>query len=90
MRRMSLSNRAEGGKEKLGMVAIYLLCFDNGEYFMGWQNEQRTLLLTTLEWSRATFYFGLNGLLELRKVRDKFGGTIMIVNAFLPECYYNQ
>lgn len=79
------SKTVGNGREKPGMVAMYLLMRDDGKYLASGDPVRYTD-----DWSMAMKYFGAVGLLRLKEYRDKVGGTIMIVNSYLPERYYNQ
>lgn len=73
------------GREKPGMVSMYILMRDDGKYLVGGDPVRYTD-----DWTSALKYFGAIGLNRLREYRDRVGGTIMVINSELPVKYYAQ
>lgn len=67
----------EKGVELPGMVAMYLVRMPDGSYYVG---EYDTVPQTTDDWSGGRAYFGLDGLLQARRVAQRYNGKIYIVN----------
>lgn len=72
-------------REIQGMIAAYILMNDHGYYLV---SEEPVVY--SEDWSRARSFFGAEGLMQLREVRRRMGGTIMIVNSYPPTRYYKQ